>query len=229
MIGLHRNRPNICDGRALLQSLTPGTIQTVVFDPQYRGVLDKLAYGNEGARQSARAALPQMDNETILKWLYEIYYVLVPSGHCLMWCDKFHLAEGTFAATCLPIVDFVTWRKMRGDAVQATGPAFGMGYRTRRTAEYVLVLQKPPRRAKGAWRTHDMPDVWEEAPATTHAHAKPFGLTLALIEATTTPGSLVIDPCAGGYTTLHACRAGGFEFFGCDIVDYVVKDYSDAP
>ena len=34
-----------------------------------------------------------------------------------------------------------------------------MGYRTRRKSEYCLVLQKVPLRAKGVWRSHNIPDV----------------------------------------------------------------------
>ena len=40
----------------------------------------------------------------------------------------------------------------------------GMGCRTRRAAEYLLVAQKPPQRAKGIWQRHDIPDVWKEKP-----------------------------------------------------------------
>ena len=35
------------------------------FDPQHRGVLDKLAYGNEGARQKGRVGLPAMTSDYI--------------------------------------------------------------------------------------------------------------------------------------------------------------------
>ena len=42
-------------GQALLGALAPGQARVVFFDPQYRGVLDRLAYGNEGARQQGRA------------------------------------------------------------------------------------------------------------------------------------------------------------------------------
>ena len=37
----------------------------VFFDPQFREVLDKLAYGNEGARQVERCNLPQMSADYI--------------------------------------------------------------------------------------------------------------------------------------------------------------------
>ena len=41
------NKRNQCDGRELLSALEPGSIPLCIFDPQYRGILDKMQYGNE--------------------------------------------------------------------------------------------------------------------------------------------------------------------------------------
>ena len=53
----HLNVAQQGDALELLRSLPDGCTPLVFFDPQYRGVLDKLAYGNEGARQRERAKL----------------------------------------------------------------------------------------------------------------------------------------------------------------------------
>jgi hypothetical protein len=42
------------DALALLRSLPNSCTPLVFFDPQHRGVLDKLKFGNEGARQKGR-------------------------------------------------------------------------------------------------------------------------------------------------------------------------------
>ncbi len=106
------------------------------FDPQYRGVLDKLKYGNEGKwRGKARCDLPQMDDDMIVHFISEIDRVLKPSGHLFMWSDKFNLCQGVlkwFDNTDLNLVDMITWDKMK----------MGMGYRTRRKSEYLIILQK---------------------------------------------------------------------------------------
>ncbi|WP_199768433.1 hypothetical protein [Helicobacter muridarum] len=39
------------DGLELMQSLESQSVDLCFFDPQYRGVLDKMKYGNEGERQ----------------------------------------------------------------------------------------------------------------------------------------------------------------------------------
>jgi hypothetical protein len=53
-----RQRRRACrsggDALALLRSLSGDCTPLVFFDPQYRGVLDKLKYGNEGADRKGR-------------------------------------------------------------------------------------------------------------------------------------------------------------------------------
>ena len=71
------NAKNLADGLDLLEDIKDGSIATAFFGPQYRGVLDKLRYGNEGAaRGKARSALPQMDEGTIIQFIAGIDRVL---------------------------------------------------------------------------------------------------------------------------------------------------------
>ena len=51
-----------------------------------------------------------------------------------------------------------------------------------------------------------------------HPHQKPKGLIRALIEATTEPGELVVDPCAGSFVVLEACQETGREFMGVELI-----------
>ncbi len=199
----------------LLSELSDATVSAAFFDPQYRGVLDKLHYGNEGVRQRQRVALSQMDDATIVTFLSEISRVLTPSGHLFLWIDKFHLCEGVqewFAQTELASVDLITWNKQ----------TFGMGYRTRRAAEYLLVLQKKPKKAKGIWKIKNIKDVWEEkAQKNGHSHSKPILLQKELILAVTKPNDTILDPAAGSYSVLESTRLAGEgrRFIGCDLAD----------
>ena len=209
------NARNIMDGLAFLASFQDDVAATCFFDPQYRGVLDKLNYGNEGERQIERAKLEQMDEAKIACFLAELARVLKPSGHLFLWIDKFHLCEGLapwLKGVPLEMVDLITWDKGR----------IGMGYRTRRKSEYLAVLQKPPKRAKAVWTRHDIADVWQERVQTQgHVHAKPVGLQAALIESTTREGDIVIDPAAGSFSVLAACtQVGGRLFYGSDLEDH---------
>lgn len=205
------NYKNKIDGLVLLKSIDTESVKAAFFDPQYRGVLDKLSYGNEGVgRGKARSSLQQMDLGTIIKFINEINRVLLPSGHLFLWIDKFHLCQGVlewFMHTDLNLVDMITWDKDK----------IGMGYRTRRKSEYLIVFQKKPIRAKDVWKSHSIPDVWTEKVVKTHPHSKPINLQKTLIEATSNEGDLILDPAAGGYSVFEACKIINRNFIGGDI------------
>ena len=182
------------------------------FDPQYRGILDKLSYGNEGkSRGKERSDLPQMSENIIKTFLKEIERVLAPSGYLFLWIDKFHLVEGVnswIVDLNMEIVDLITWNKMK----------IGMGYRTRRKSEYLLVIQKLPKKAKSTWVLHNIPDVWDEKVIKTNTHSKPIDLQKQLILATTNDGDLVCDPASGGFSVFEACKLTNRNFIGGDLV-----------
>jgi len=204
------NTRHQADGRVFLESLSTEAVPLCIFDPQYRGVLDRQKYGNEGSRQKDRAERVQMTEDVIKAFIDEIDRVLIGSGHLLLWMDKYHLCTGVshwLKDTSLQTVDLIVWNKMR----------IGMGYRTRRTSEYCLVLQKKPLRAKGVWKAHDIPDVWNEKLPSRGGHAKPVGLQSRLIDCLTNPGDVVIDPAAGTFSVLEACKTTERNFLGCDL------------
>src|SRR5262249_8134334 len=74
-----RNHAQSGDALALLQSLPDCCTPVVFFDPQHRDVLDKLKFGNEGARQKGRAMLPAMTGSYIDACCHESVRVLRPS------------------------------------------------------------------------------------------------------------------------------------------------------
>src|SRR3989344_6939745 len=203
------------DGLHLLGRVNNSSIPLVFFDPQYRSVMDKQNYGNEGkGRSKNRAELPQMANNTIRKFILEIERELIPSGHLMLWVDKFIVVSGIrsfLEGSGLQLVDMITWDKER----------MGMGYRSRRFSEHLLVLQKLPVRAKGIWIVHNIPDVWDEEITNgnkNHTHAKPVGLQEQLIKAVTNKNDIVVDPAAGGYSVLKACQNSERNFLGCDVL-----------
>ena len=200
------------DGLKFLSLLPNESVPAAFFDPQYRGILDKMNYGNEGeSRGQARSSLMQMSEEMIERFILGINNVLIPSGHLFLWIDKFHLCQGFnnwLDQTQLEVVDLIVWNKER----------LGMGYRSRRVSEYCVVLQKQPKRAKGVWKLHNIPDVWnEQTEKENHPHEKPIRLQAALIEAVTNEGDYVIDPAAGSFSVMKAAHLKDRNFIGCDM------------
>lgn len=211
---VERNARQQIEAVEMLSRIPDKIAALVIFDPQYRAVLDHLKFGNEGARQKARAKLPQMADDTISFLVEEAQRILRPSGHLALWIDKFSLGSGQHLkylrrARLLQVVDLIAWNKM----------SFGMGRRTRGTTEYLVVAQRQPTAAKGVWTDHSLVDCWPEGRDTIrHPHAKPHVLTERLIRAVTKKGDLVVDPCAGGYGVLDACVLTKREFIGGDLI-----------
>lgn len=207
------NYRNKIDGFDLLKQVENESIKTIFFDPEYRGILDKMQYGNEGkSRGKERSSLNQMDFNTIQNFFKEFERVLMPSGYLFLWVDKFHLVEGVQSwfkdLKELECVDLITWNKGK----------IGMGYRTRRKCEYLVVIQKLPKKAKTTWVIHNIPDVWDEKlEKKEHTHQKPLELQKQLILATTNENDFVMDICAGSYSVLEACKETNRNFIGGDI------------
>jgi site-specific DNA-methyltransferase (adenine-specific) len=222
------NKKNCCDGIDLLKSID-FPVSCVFFDPQYRGIMEKLDYGNEGARQKGRALLQQMNEDLIEEFIENISRVLKPSGYLFLWVDKFILCQGShkdwfegyrskFHENKLEmnLVDMITWNK----------ESFGMGYRTRKTSEYLLIYQKSPKMIK-SWENKSIRDVWSEKiehPRMGHPHKKPVGLLEALTLSVTKEYDVVVDPCAGSFPVLDVCKKTNRMFFGCDIDENFTKE-----
>ena len=200
------------EGLKFLEKLPDACAAAAFFDPQFRGVYDKMKYGNEDtSRNAVRVKLPQMTEETIVKFVQEISRTLIASGHLFLWMDKFHLCsdfQNWCDGTKLTVVDMLTWDKGK----------IGLGYRTRHRSEFCMILQKEPRRAKGVWTLRNIPDVWKEKiTEKKHPHNKPVRLQAELIEAVTAQGDLVIDPAAGSFSVMESCNRKSRVFLGCDI------------
>jgi site-specific DNA-methyltransferase (adenine-specific) len=154
-----------------------------------------------------------MSSEYIDECCREFARVLRPSGYLMLWQNAFRTLEGHHKrlADVLQGVGLIAWDHERP----------GNGYRERRRGDYVVVLQKPPIKARATWRTKPMiPDRWVERivhPRSQHPHIKPIGLIRALIEAITSPGDLVVDPAAGSFVVMRAAHELGREFIGVDL------------
>ena len=206
-----RNVPQQGDALYLLVSQSDGCAALVITDYQHRHVMDYLALGNEGARQKGRFALPQMSSEYIDACEREISRLLKPSAYYARWMDTTAIGEAHHlrVPNGLKTVDLIAWDSLK----------FGMGKRSRRRGDYLLIQQKPPIIASN-WTDHSIPSRWvKKVDRKLHKHprAKPPELTRRLIGAVTEVDDLVIDPAAGGFVVMRAALSMKREFIGVDI------------
>jgi len=221
----NKNKYLEMDGLLLLRNIPANSIDCCFEDFQYRDVLEKLKYGNEGVRQKGRALLKQMDEGLIINFLIDTTRVLKPSAHLFLWVDKFILCEAKHkvwfetinqtydenASPVMNLVDMITWDK----------GSIGMGYRSRRKSEHLLVYQKSPKTTKN-WTDKGIPDNYLEKienprSKVLHPHRKPVELIKRLIKSVVPENGIVLDPCAGSFSTFDACRKTGRDFIGCDL------------
>jgi site-specific DNA-methyltransferase (adenine-specific) len=97
--------------------------------------------------------------------------VLKSSGYLMLWQNTFLVAEAWHhrLADVFKCVGMTAWDNQR----------LGMGYRVRERGDYLVVLQKPPIKARATWRTKPtIPARWVEKiehPKSQHPHIKPIG------------------------------------------------------
>jgi len=162
------------------------------------------------ARQTARARLPAMAPVYITTVIVEFARVLKPAAYLMRWTDKYVLCEGRHLGIASDLFKIV-------DLIATDNERIGMGYRTRHRGDFLLVMQRPPTKARATWSDHSIPDGWEgEAVRTIHPHCKPLGFLEPLIVATTMVGDYVIDPAAGGFGVMYAAHKLERNFIGCD-------------
>ena len=176
------NKPLKIEGLKLLNKIPDNTISAVFFDPQYKGILDK------------------MPKKTIVLFIEEINRVLKPSGYLFMWLDKFNLWEGIktwFKGTKLNSIDLMVWGKNR----------IGKEWDIEHKCEFLRVLQKQPIKIKSSWTVHNIPNVIKEDVDTKkYPHSKPIELQRELIEAVTQIGDIILDPCCGSGSVFESCK-----------------------
>ena len=206
MIPTDPSGPIVAEALDFLGAVGDNTAQAAVLDPQW-----DTTGGREAASKGLgyfRAEPVPMSDMQVRGIVTELDRV-VCDGWLIVWCDVHHLLRGSFhlwsSGTRWRLADMVVWRR----------PGLGLGSLVRRNAEVALLATNGSERR---FRTHDVATIMDAPrPRTAHPHAKPIPLMTQILDAITDPDDLVVDPAAGSYSTLEACRATGRRFLGCDL------------
>jgi len=188
------------DALSILRGLPDRSVDVVLTDPPYG---NNIGYGK------ARTRIAGDENPLVgLAGIAACYRILKANSTLYSFCDARHLGLAehfVLRYTTFRLRDVVVWDKMR--------IAFGHGFRRRH--ECILVLEK----GRPRYRDLALPNVlcYPRPTGQAHPHAKPVELLVRLIETSTDPGDLVLDPFAGSGSTLVAARSCQRHFIGIEL------------
>lgn len=216
------------DARDVLHRLADASVDFIFTDPPYgadqnKGDLNARLSRRRGRAARAIAGASTAAADQLVRDLYAAGERILKPGACLACCchgsggkDLKYAKWSLWLEAVLAFKAAVVWDK---------GP-MGLGWHYRRSYELVLVGQKPG----AACRWHDTTRRVENVirpgqygikkiPGRLRKHPteKPPALAAHFIGLHTLPGELVVDPCAGGGSTLAAAVAAGRRAIGVEL------------
>jgi len=198
------------DAVGFMKSLDDDTADLIITDIPYESMEKHRKIGTttrlKKSKSSSNEWFEVFPNSRFKEFTDECYRVLKKNRHCYLFSDSETMfvlkpqGEESGFKFWKPIV----WDKM----------AIGTGYHYRAKYEFILFFEK----GKLNLNSKSIPDilsvkrVWRGYPT-----EKPVDLMKILIEQSTTPGALVVDPFMGSGATGVAALECGRSFLGNDI------------
>lgn len=223
------NEVHQLDAIKLIASLSDDSVNALITDPPY---------SSGGMTASSRKAAPEVkylsshglyqtfvgdsrdqrsQEKWLVSWLREAYPKMKAGGIVCVFSDWRQLPITTDALQMAGYVwlGIVTW-----DKTQMVRP---QPHRFRCQAEYLVwgVKGKIPKESKvpvlpGSYTVPIYPKEKQ------HITAKPLELMRSIVKICET-GGLIVDPFCGSGTTLVAAKEQGYQFIGCDALEYNVE------
>jgi site-specific DNA-methyltransferase (adenine-specific) len=202
----------VSDAFDLLRSLAPESVDLVVTDPPYESLQIHRARGTTTRLTTNWFAT--VPNQLLPELLREVFRVLRNDRHFYLFSDEVtadviksqqgiaasRLPNGARRCTCgLTYWKEIVWAKTTLDGARIRG---GTGYHYRAASERILFFEK----GKRALNDLGVPDVlMAPRPGIPGPAVKPAAVVRTLIEQSTAPGELVVDPfCGSGVTGVQA-------------------------
>ena len=198
------------DAVSWLRTLPDESIDLVVTDPPYESLEKHRAVGTTTRLKHSKASSNDwfeiFPNARFGELFTEVHRVLKRNTHFYLYCDP----ETMFVAKPLAeAAGFKFWKQIIWDKV-----AIGMGYHYRARYECILFFENGKRKLNNLGTadiiTH--PRIRGGYPA-----EKPPQVTTVLLEQSTQPGELVIDPFMGSGSSGVAAVGLGRHFLGNDL------------
>ena len=178
------------DAVAFLQTIKSASVDLLITDPPYESLEKHRSVGTTTRLKHSKASSNDwfniFPNARFYELFAEIYRILAKNAHFYMFCDS----ETIFVAK--PIAEelgFKFWKALIWDKKK-----IGMGYHYRARYENILFFEKGKKKLNNL----GIPDILEQ-PRIYRGYPteKPVELSKTLIEQSTQPGQLVVDPFCG--------------------------------
>jgi site-specific DNA-methyltransferase (adenine-specific) len=193
-----------------LRTLEPGSVDLVITDPPYESLEQHRAVGTTTRLKRSEASSNDwfsiFPNARFEELFRELWRVMARDTHLYLFCD----APTMFVAKPVAeAVGFKFWKPLIWDKRK-----IGMGYHYRSRYEFILFFEKGRRKlaSLAVPDVLEVPRVYDGYPT-----EKPVSLCRVLVEQSSSPGQLVVDPFMGsgsaGVAAVDLRRA----FLGNDI------------
>lgn len=198
------------DAVTWLRTLSASSVDLVITDPPYESLEKHRAVGTTTRLKHSKASSNDwfqiFPNSRFPELFSELFRVLKKDSHFYLFCDP----ETMFVAK--PIAEqcgFRFWKPLVWDKQK-----IGMGYHYRARYEFVLFFEKGKRKLNDLGR----PDIIG-CPRIRNGYPteKPVFVSEVLVEQSTKPGDLVIDPFMGSGSSGVAAVKHDRSFLGCDV------------
>lgn len=183
---------------------------TSLADERYDLIIADPPYGdNNGYGRNAKQILNN-ENETINYYILDICYRLLK-------CDSnlYLFSNWKFAYRLKIFAEWIGY-KLRMEIVMIK-KNYGMGYGFRNQYEKCLVLEK----GEPKYNRNDFSNVqyvdYIRHNDNTHPHEKDVSLIAKIIQHSSQPGDLILDPTIGSGSTLVACKKMDRRADGCEL------------
>lgn len=200
------------DAVSWLRSLPSASVDLLITDPPYESLEKHRSVGTTTRLKKSKASsnewFPIFPNHRFLELLQECYRVLRPHTHFYLFCDQ----ETMFVVK--PLAEqcgFKFWKPLVWDKMK-----IGMGYHYRARYEFILFFEKGKRKLLDL----GVPDVLAVPRiAKGYPTEKPVELSEILVQQSSLPGQLVLDPFCGSGSAGVAALRHQRNFLGNDITD----------
>lgn len=209
------------DAISFLKSLPAASVDSIITDPAYSGMNQRLKLGRgkiigkyaDAGKNGAKWFEEFHDTEENYKaFLHQCYRVLRNNRHIYIMFDSFSLLSlAPIARDVFEVKNVLCWDKAN----------IGLGHYFRRRHEFILFASK----GKKHLNSKSIPDVWKikRVTASQYPTQKPTEVFELMLKGSAEKDFVVCDPFVGSGSSAIAAIKSNCKFIGCDTSEKAIS------